>query len=386
MEEFQKKYPQYADLMPVRESIYRLDRLQGLQYSLVMTQAEIAGYTSEQIREYVTKLARQGVNGTMEALGFGKNFYSIDSEVVKQFVNVPWCDGENFSIRIWNDTQKLARYLSQDLAQGFARGDSYEKLVRQLQRRFGNVNRRDAYRLVYTEGTYVMAESSIQPFTTDFTRYKVSPVLDGKTCPICRGIMERVFEIADRKPGVNFPPFHPWCRCSFEIVVDDWDRWMDQYVTERVLSEEEKYALSQYIGSESYRINEKLRNGKGLTFEEEKFINNLDNALRKMPKYQGILTRSLDFLYESDLKKFLEQYQTGKIVEYSAYTSATKGNIYNPDGQVQIIFEDTTRGRDISVYNSEENEILYPRNSKFLVVERVNKNGKIFLRLHEKID
>ena len=386
MEEFQKKYPQYADLMPVRESIYRLDRLQGLQYSLVMTQAEIAGYTSEQIREYVTKLARQGVNGTMEALGFGKNFYSIDSEVVKQFVNVPWCDGENFSIRIWNDTQKLARYLSQDLAQGFARGDSYEKLVRQLQRRFGNVNRRDAYRLVYTEGTYVMAESSIQPFTTDFTRYKVSPVLDGKTCPICRGIMERVFEIADRKPGVNFPPFHPWCRCSFEIVVDDWDRWMDQYVTERVLSEEEKYALSQYIGSESYRINEKLRNGKGLTFEEEKFINNLDNALRKMPKYQGILTRSLDFLYESDLKKFLEQYQTGKIVEYSAYTSANKGNIYNPDGQVQIIFEDTTRGRDISVYNSEENEILYPRNSKFLVVERVNKNGKIFLRLHEKID
>ena len=116
MEEFQKKYPQYADLMPVRESIYRLDRLQGLQYSLVMTQAEIAGYTSEQIREYVTKLARQGVNGTMEALGFGKNFYSIDSEVVKQFVNVPWCDGENFSIRIWNDTQKLARYLSQDFA------------------------------------------------------------------------------------------------------------------------------------------------------------------------------------------------------------------------------------------------------------------------------
>lgn len=229
MEEFQKKYPQYADLMPVRESIYRLDRLQGLQYSLVMTQAEIAGYTSEQIREYVTKLARQGVNGTTEALGFGKNFYSIDSEVVKQFVNVPWCDGENFSIRIWNDTQKLARYLSQDLAQGFARGDSYEKLVRQLQRRFGNVNRRDAYRLVYTEGTYVMAESSIQPFTADFTRYKVSPVLDGKTCPICRGIMERVFEIADRKPGVNFPPFHPWCRCSFEIVVDDWDRWMDDY-------------------------------------------------------------------------------------------------------------------------------------------------------------
>lgn len=229
MEEFQKKYPQYADLMPVRESIYRLDRLQGLQYSVFMTEAEIAGYTNEQMTEYLTKLSQQGVNYGMETLGFGKNFYSINADIVKQFVNVPWCNEENFSTRIWNDTRRLAQSLNQDLAQGFARGDSYERLTRQLQRRFGDVNRRDAYRLVYTEGTYVMAESSIQPFTEDFAQYKVSPVLDGKTCPICRGIAEQVFEIADRKPGINFPPFHPWCRCSFEIVVDDWDRWMDDY-------------------------------------------------------------------------------------------------------------------------------------------------------------
>lgn len=38
------------------------------------------------------------------------------------------------------------------------------------------------------------------------------------------------YNIKDRKPGVNFPPFHPWCRCTFEIVVDDWDKWLDDYV------------------------------------------------------------------------------------------------------------------------------------------------------------
>ena len=32
MDDFAKKYPEYAHLMPVRESIYKLDRLQGLQY------------------------------------------------------------------------------------------------------------------------------------------------------------------------------------------------------------------------------------------------------------------------------------------------------------------------------------------------------------------
>lgn len=230
MDDFAEKYPQYANLMPVRESIYKLDRLQGLQYSVFMTEAEIAGYTNEQIEEYLRRLSQQGLNYGMETLGFGKNFYSINDDIVRQFVGVPWCNGENFSARIWNDTKKLAQYLNQDLAQGFARGDSYDKLVRNLRQRFGRVNRKDAYRLIYTEGTFVMAESTMQPFKEDFTKYRTSPVLDGKTCSICRNMRHEVFEISERQPGVNFPPFHPWCRDSWEIVVDDWDAWIDEYV------------------------------------------------------------------------------------------------------------------------------------------------------------
>ena len=38
------------------------------------------------------------------------------------------------------------------------------------------------------------------------------------------------FSIKDRKAGINFPPFHSWCRCSYTIAVDDWDKWMDDYV------------------------------------------------------------------------------------------------------------------------------------------------------------
>ena len=230
MDNFAEKYPQYANLMPVRESIYRLDRLQGLQYSVFMTEAEIAGYTNGQIQTYLTRLSQQGLNYGMEALGFGKNFYSINSDIVKQFIDVPWCNGENFSTRIWNDTQKLAQYLNQDMAQGFARGDSYEKLVKNLRQRFGRVNRRDAYRLVFTEGTYVMGESTMQPFVNDFEYYRLSPVHDYKTCPICRSLAAQTFEIRNRQTGVNFPPIHPWCRCTWEIVVDDWDAWIDDYV------------------------------------------------------------------------------------------------------------------------------------------------------------
>mgnify|MGYP002766860159 CR=1 FL=1 len=58
----------------------------------------------------------------------------------------------------------------------------------------------------------------------------MSTAADGKVCSKCADISHQVFYIKDRTPGVNFPPLHPWCRCTFEIYVDDWDKWQDDYV------------------------------------------------------------------------------------------------------------------------------------------------------------
>ncbi|WP_418751097.1 minor capsid protein [Frisingicoccus sp.] len=229
MNEFAEKYPQYDYLMPVRESIYKLNRLEGLQYSVRMQQYEMGAITREELNKHLERQAMRGANAAAEAMGFGENFYANNPDVVKLFVDVPWSNGKNFSQRIWDNTEKLSNYLNTDIAQGFARGDSYARLTRQLKKRFGDASRNDAYRLIYTEGTYVMAESTMQPFTEDFEEYKISTVDDGKVCAICRGLAEKTFKIVDRKPGVNFPPLHTWCRCSFEIVVGDWDKWMDDY-------------------------------------------------------------------------------------------------------------------------------------------------------------
>lgn len=394
MDEFARKYPQYADLMPVRETIYRLNRLEGLQYSVFMEEANIAGYTSEQMTTYLTGLSQKGVNMAMETLGFGKSFYAINAAVVKQFVDVPWCNGENFSTRIWNDTRKLAQYLNQDIAQGFARGDSYDKLVRQLRKRFSNVNRRDAYRLIFTEGTYVMAESSMQPFTEDFERYRLSPVMDGRTCPICRSLARQVFEIKDRQPGVNFPPIHPWCRCSFEIVVDDWDRWIDDYVAKhsgdakraetvakRVgdtdlymssaqgkLTDQEISAINKYISSDSYKLNAKLREGLVLSDDEQEWKRNLDYAIVKLPKYEGVVYRSISSSMINDLEDFNKKHTANKIVRYDAYTSAST-SVYDASMDIQMIIQ-SKRGADMREFNPREGEIIFKRGSLFFITKR----------------
>ena len=229
VEEFKEKYPNLKHIVPIRENIYKLNRLEGLQLSIIMQQAEIGAVNEQAVRRHLENLALKNANSVAELLGFGKNFYFENSDIIKNFVGVKWCDGKNFSQRIWENTDKLARYLTTDLAQGFARGESYEKLTTQIGKRFIDVAKRDIYRLVYTEGTYIMAESSAKPFEEDFENYRLSTVGDGKVCSKCNGTAESVFRFADRQAGVNFPPLHPMCRCTFEIVVDDWNKWLDDY-------------------------------------------------------------------------------------------------------------------------------------------------------------
>ncbi|WP_294196668.1 ADP-ribosyltransferase [uncultured Clostridium sp.] len=135
------------------------------------------------------------------------------------------------------------------------------------------------------------------------------------------------------------------------------------------------HAINKYISSESYKINDKLRNNLPLNDDKE-FINDLDKALDRMPIFKGDLRRSLEFYYEEDLEKFLSEHEIGEKVTYKEYLSTTKGNTYNSDGQVQIYILNSQKGRDISKYNDGEQEILYPRGSKFKVLE-VEKIGNV---------
>lgn len=272
MEEFADKYPQYEDMLPVRESIYKLNRLEGLQMSIRLQQIEIGAVDNTQLQEHLEKQAVRGANAAAETLGFGKNFYGVDSAVVKSVVNMAWANGENFSISIWKNTNKLANYLCTDIAQAIARGDSYDKVAKNMKKRFGDVSRNDMYRLIYTEGTYVMAESTMQPFTEDFEKYQISTVGDGKVCSICSGVAHEIFEIKDRKPGVNFPPFHPWCRCTFIIVVDDWDKWMDGYEKKHGNGQAELNDPSKIVHRSTNKNVALNRDGKEISFNFDKMF------------------------------------------------------------------------------------------------------------------
>lgn len=85
--------------------------------------------------------------------------------------------------------------------------------------------------ILSTAHTYLTAEKSARSFENDFEYYRLSPIPDEKLCDKCKGLASMKFKFSERVPGKNFPPLHKGCRCTFETVVDDWDKWINDYAT-----------------------------------------------------------------------------------------------------------------------------------------------------------
>lgn len=82
-------------------------------------------------------------------------------------------------------------------------------------------------RVVQTEGTYVSRRVQGEEMRrAGFDAYHIDSVEDSHTCDTCRKISKRSheepFRFEDAKPGENYPPLRPRCRCEVNPAVDDW--------------------------------------------------------------------------------------------------------------------------------------------------------------------
>ena len=325
IDEFVKKYPQYAELVPVRESIYKLNRLEGLQYSVRMQQLEIGAVEISELQDHLSRLAVRNANAVAETMGFGKNFYSVDSALVQTVVNAQWCNGRDFSERIWGNAEKLAQYLSTDLAQGFARGDSYERLTRQIRQRFGKVSRNDAYRLIYTEGTFVMNEARAASFEQDTEEYifrvQYDAIRRNGWRDICDDLDGQIFRWDERIAGANFPPMHPWCHCTATPYVSDWGAWTDQYIQRHGGDQAEAEKIAKRLHSES-RQGIILPRYQEAVIPQEKFTGYALNPERDIHKARAF-QEALGYTQEN-VEDLIRQIRE-KLPEYEAKEKPDKG-------------------------------------------------------------
>ncbi|MDE6729232.1 MAG: minor capsid protein [Oscillospiraceae bacterium] len=220
IQDFEKQYPQYAHLTPVRESIYKLDRLEGLRTSVAIQQLKMGAYEIAQAQAHFQQMALLSGNFIAEKMGYGSSFYRIDSDMLRLVVGQDWCNNQDFSARIWNNRNALTQTLQTQLVNGMIRGNSYKDISKSVLNKFQTVSQRNIERLVFTEDTFLANEAAMQTYLNDpdYTYYEYVALCDGKTCDLCASLTGERFRISERRPGMNFPPLHPWCRCFFDIV------------------------------------------------------------------------------------------------------------------------------------------------------------------------
>lgn len=172
---------------------------------------------------------------------------------------------------------------------------------------------------------------------------------------------------------------------------------------ERELAFQKKYGLTDaelggiktYKSSESYMMNAILRDGGELPPQLNESAKNFDAALKKLPKYEGTVYRTLSFDdlmdgdAEAEYNDFLQKHAPGKPVYYGAYTSAsTKADGHPvPDGtKYAVTIEIPAHNPRVleGFGNNMESEVLYERDAVFMVRNvTTDSNGHPYIYMEE---
>lgn len=159
--------------------------------------------------------------------GYISDFSRIDADTVEEILSYPW-SGANFSERIWDNKDILTRKLRDTLVDGFTRGVSPTALAKSLSDDMGK-GFKTAERLIRTECSWLHGEADRRAYdAAGVKRYEFMATLDKDTCKTCGDLDGKDFAIEEAQVGVNYPPLHPFDRCTtIEFDPDDAMDWFN---------------------------------------------------------------------------------------------------------------------------------------------------------------
>ena len=144
-------------------------------------------------------------------------FNKVDTEVVQQLINGIWvADGKQWSQRVWDNTERLAQTLNEELVHIVATGKKNTELKNILQERF-NVSYHRAETLVRTEVAHIQTEAAkerYKDYGIEYVEVLVDP--DERTCDLCKKLIGKKWRTNETPPL----PVHPNERCCLVPVIN----------------------------------------------------------------------------------------------------------------------------------------------------------------------
>lgn len=196
----------------------RLEHLQQKQNQIDMVMREVYGQEKVHNTSFYVDLANESFYKSMfdlqQRAGYGFAFSAISAEKIDRVINSRW-SGMNYSDRIWSNTAGLAQTLKEELLLSLITGRTDRETAEIIKDKFAT-GASNARRLVRTEASFLANEMEAESYKEcGIERYIYVATLDVRTCKEdCAPLDRKDFPVAERKVSVNYPPMHPWCRCT----------------------------------------------------------------------------------------------------------------------------------------------------------------------------
>ena len=194
---------------PTPADLYKLQRYWEL-FAQVRVKLQKMGETQINL---LTSVLEKNYETVYKSIPLPQTFpTTLDTSVLKAV----WCaDGKTYSERIWENTEKLAQTLNDELVSCIATGKKTTELKNELRKRF-NVSYSAVDCLTRTEMAHAQTLAAQQRYKdAGITEVEVWAEQDERKCDICARLHKKRFPI-DEKPKV---PVHPQCRCCILPVI-----------------------------------------------------------------------------------------------------------------------------------------------------------------------
>ena len=201
----------------------RLERMARLQQQIDNVMQNV--YAQEKIisTEFYTSLAKEAYYRSIfhmqQRAEAAFSFSHISAKTIERVLNSRW-SGENYSKRIWENTQSLGEELKEELLLNLITGRTEWEAAECIANRFGKGNSY-ARRLIRTESNYMSTMLNLESYTAcGVKEYQFLATLDLRPSELCREVDGTIFPVSSAVVGKNCPPMHPWCRSTTVSVVD----------------------------------------------------------------------------------------------------------------------------------------------------------------------
>lgn len=220
-------YTHEMNLEYYKSKVSRLRSLEGQVATIMAEQTKTDEPALAKLMKdtYKDTYYRTIYNTQMQQAKISGNFARVSENKLEAIIRSGW-RGANFSERIWgNSVKQLPKVLSESLFRGIALGYGQDRLIKMARVNLQNFSKGQIHRLVITETAHITEQATLSAYeASGVEKYEYLATLERHTCEVCRKLDGKVIDVKKQLAGENYPPIHPYCRCT----TAPWDEWLSK--------------------------------------------------------------------------------------------------------------------------------------------------------------